>query len=175
MDIKFTVDISGGLYISEGHGGRTKPGLHPTSGPTKPRFFLGCGDAVDRSKSCTSWSVFYISSISVLFRFVWLEIEGTGLDGFCSICQGHLVFQKDTYGFVHPHRCGMLSIHSARPRGMGAKDICTWCTVALPYPPPPPPPHQKNRSPPLMFLRSWSCGVVLVGHCLIYSWVWFRG
>ena len=32
--------------------------------------------------------------IGVLLRFVWLNIDGTGLDGLYSIYQGHLVFQK---------------------------------------------------------------------------------
>ena len=27
----------------------------------------------------------------------WLEIDGTGLDGLCSIYQGHQFYQKDTY------------------------------------------------------------------------------
>ena len=38
------------------------------------------------------------SNIGVLFRLAWLVIEGTGLDGVHSIYQGHLFFQKDTYG-----------------------------------------------------------------------------
>ena len=35
--------------------------------------------------------------MDVLFRLVCSKIEGTGLDGFCFIYQGHLFFQKDTY------------------------------------------------------------------------------
>ena len=35
----------------------------------------------------------------MLFRLAWLKVEGTGLDGFYSIYQGHLFFQKDTYGY----------------------------------------------------------------------------
>ena len=38
------------------------------------------------------------NSIGVFFRLVWLDIDGTGLQGFCSIYQGHLFFQKATYG-----------------------------------------------------------------------------
>ena len=37
------------------------------------------------------------TTIGVLFRLVGLSIEGAGLDGFCFIDQGHLLFPKDTY------------------------------------------------------------------------------
>ena len=36
-------------------------------------------------------------SIGVVFRLVWLKIKGTGLGEFCSICQGRLFSQQDTY------------------------------------------------------------------------------
>ena len=39
-----------------------------------------------------------MSNIGVLFRRAWSKIDGPGLDGFCSIYQGHLFFQKATYG-----------------------------------------------------------------------------
>ena len=41
--------------------------------------------------------------LGVLFGLVWLKIHGTGLDGFCSIYQGHLFFQKATYDW----ECGI--------------------------------------------------------------------
>ena len=48
--------------------------------------------------------VFSIGAIGVLFRLVWLKIDGTGLDGFCSIYQGYLFFQKATYDWgALPH------------------------------------------------------------------------
>ena len=41
---------------------------------------------------------FPVKIIGVFFRLAWLNIEGTGLDEFYSIYQGHLFCQKDTYG-----------------------------------------------------------------------------
>ena len=38
------------------------------------------------------------STATKVFGLVWLEIDGTDLDGFHSIYQGHLFSQKDTYG-----------------------------------------------------------------------------
>ena len=60
-------------------------------------------------------------SIGVLFRLVWSKIEGTGLDGFYSIYQGHLFSKKDTYeqkddykipicGQKAPAGCGWLVV-----------------------------------------------------------------
>ena len=39
-------------------------------------------------------------SMRVLFRLVWLNMDTTGLDGYFSVGQGHLVVQKATYDGV---------------------------------------------------------------------------
>ena len=37
------------------------------------------------------------TTMGVLFRLVWLKIDGTGLDGFYSIYEGHVLLQKAAY------------------------------------------------------------------------------
>ena len=46
--------------------------------------------------------------IGVLFRLVWLKTDGTGLDGFYPICQGHLFAKRPPLGGF----CSSLPIFS---------------------------------------------------------------
>ena len=57
-----------------------------------------------------------LTHIGVLFRLVWLNIDGTGLDGFCSIYQGHL-FSKRPPMLSHSVRGRVCVCQSTGPVG----------------------------------------------------------
>ena len=65
------------------------------------------------------------------FQVSLVKIEGTGLNGFDSICQGFQFFQKDTYGSnwfqKHFGTCGMIgpspSFSRRLPPGSGFCDV----------------------------------------------------
>ena len=56
-------------------------------------------DVLDPNMFCTimiNYVKIRYEIIGVLFRLVWLKIDGAGLDGVYSIYKGHLFFQKAT-------------------------------------------------------------------------------
>ena len=71
--------------------------------------------------------------MGVLFRLVWPKIEGTDLDGFDSIYQGHLFFQKDTYAhvpFSFLDHCSSRSwLRGCRVRASASGAPWTWAAA----------------------------------------------
>ena len=78
------------------------PELHPI--PDSPRH--GARESESQGSEADHFLTAYMDLlflpvfIGVLFRLVWLKIDGTGLDGVYSIYQGHLFFQEATYASV---------------------------------------------------------------------------
>ena len=91
---------------------------------------VGCGGVGPRSKKedIRSLAMAHLAindtAIGVLFRLVWLKIDGTGLDGVYSIFQGHLFFQKATYGYCSWH--GTLRSKLELGQGDDPGSICRW-------------------------------------------------